>query len=222
MKITVVRDILEANERIARQNKDLFDGSGTLVINLMSSPGAGKTTLLERTIDALKDELKMGVIEGDIQSSEDAERIAKKGIPVVQINTGGACHLDGNMIRDTLKEFDLEGLELLIVENVGNLVCPAEFKLGEDCKVMILSVTEGDDKPSKYPLMFRESEVLLVNKVDLLPYVDTSLERITRESLKINPALSIFELSCKTGQGMESWYQWLREKTRAKLGDVDL
>lgn len=222
MKITVVRDILEANERIARQNKELFDGCGTLVINLMSSPGAGKTTLLERTIDALKDELRMGVIEGDIQSSEDAERIAKKGIPVVQINTGGACHLDGNMIRDTLKEFDLEGLELLIVENVGNLVCPAEFKLGEDYKVMILSVTEGDDKPSKYPLMFRESEVLLVNKVDLLPYVDTSLERIARESLKINPALSIFELSCKTGQGMESWYQWLREKTGTKHRDIDL
>lgn len=212
MKISVVRDILEANDRIARQNRDIFDQNSLLVVNLMSSPGAGKTSLLESTITALKDDLRIGVIEGDIQSSHDAERIAKKGIPVVQINTGGACHLDGNMIRDTFDEFDFKEMDLLVVENVGNLVCPAEFKVGEDFKVMILSVTEGDDKPSKYPLMFRESEVLLVNKIDLLPYVDCSLEKIKEESLKINPDLIIFPVSCKTGEGLGEWYQWLRDR----------
>ncbi|MBW2000769.1 MAG: hydrogenase nickel incorporation protein HypB [Deltaproteobacteria bacterium] len=220
MKITVVRNILEANERIAQENKGLFDRSRVLVVNLMSSPGAGKTSLLERTIDALKDELNIGVIEGDIQSSQDAERIAKKGIPVVQINTGGACHLDGNMIRDTLGEFDFDHLELLVVENVGNLVCPAEFRLGEDYKVMILSVTEGDDKPSKYPLMFRESKVLLINKIDLLPYVDTSVEKISGECLRVNPGITIFEVSCKTGQGIDSWVEWLKDRVRDKKGSA--
>ncbi|HUU81852.1 MAG TPA: hydrogenase nickel incorporation protein HypB, partial [Acidobacteriota bacterium] len=145
MKISVVKNILEANDRIAQDNRALFDEKDLTVINLMSSPGAGKTTLLEKTIDALKEDVRIGVIEGDIQSSQDAERIAHKGIPVVQINTGGACHLDGNMIRATFHEFDFDALDLLVVENVGNLVCPAEFKVGEDFKVMILSVTEGDD-----------------------------------------------------------------------------
>ncbi|MBW1942331.1 MAG: hydrogenase nickel incorporation protein HypB [Deltaproteobacteria bacterium] len=215
MKISVVRDILEANERIADQNRDLFNEHGLLVLNLMSSPGAGKTTLLEKTIEALKDDLKMGVIEGDIQSSQDAERIAAKGIPVVQINTGGACHLDGNMIRDTFGEFNFQDLDLMVVENVGNLVCPAEFKVGEDFKVMILSVTEGDDKPAKYPLMFHESSVLLINKIDLLPYVDCSIDKIKEESLKINPDLTIFDVSCKTGEGLDGWFDWLRKRAQA-------
>ncbi|RLB79054.1 MAG: hydrogenase accessory protein HypB, partial [Deltaproteobacteria bacterium] len=162
-------------------------------------------------IDALKDHLRLGVIEGDIQSSQDAERIASKGIPVVQINTGGACHLDGNMIRDTFGEFDFDSLDLLVVENVGNLVCPAEFKVGEDFKAMILSVTEGDDKPSKYPLMFHESSVLLINKIDLLPYVDCSIEKVKEEALKINPHLTIFEISCKTNEGLTQWFDWLRQ-----------
>jgi hydrogenase nickel incorporation protein HypB len=214
MKISVVRDILEANERIAQQNRDLFIKNGLLVINLMSSPGAGKTSLLEKTIDNLKDNIKIGVIEGDIQSTHDAEKIASKGIPTVQINTGGACHLDGNMIRDTFKEFDFKLIDLLVVENVGNLVCPAEFKIGEDYKIMILSVTEGDDKPSKYPLMFHESRVLLINKIDLLPYVDCSLEKIKADSLKINPDMTIFQISCKTGEGLEGWYNWLRERVK--------
>ena len=216
MKISVVRDILEANDRIAVQNRDLFQENGLLVINLMSSPGAGKTSLLERTIRALKDDLRIGVIEGDIQSSEDAERIGETGVPVVQINTGGACHLDGNMIRETFEEFNFKEMDLLVVENVGNLVCPAEFKVGEDFKTMILSVTEGHDKPVKYPLMFHESEVLLINKIDLLPYVDCSVERIKEDSLKINPDLTIFQVSCKTGEGLEDWYNWLRERTRVK------
>jgi len=216
MKVSVVRNILEANERIAEQNKAMFEENKIFVINLMSSPGAGKTSLLERTIDALKEEIRMAVIEGDIQSSRDAERVAEKGIPVVQINTGGACHLDGNMIRDTFGEFNFKALDLLVVENVGNLVCPAEFKVGEDFKVMILSVAEGDDKPSKYPLMFHESKVLLINKIDLLPYVDCSVEKIRHDSRKINPDLIIFEVSCKTGQGLNAWHDWLRKAVKAK------
>jgi hydrogenase nickel incorporation protein HypB len=216
MKISVVRDILEANDRIAQQNRDLFDKNRLLVINLMSSPGAGKTSLLERSISALKKDMSIGVIEGDIQSSQDAERIAQTGIPVVQINTGGACHLDGNMIRDTFGEFSFKDLDLLVVENVGNLVCPAEFKVGEDFKTMILSVTEGDDKPAKYPLMFHESSVLLINKIDLLPYVDCSVEKIREDALKINPDLAIFEISCKTGEGLEGWYNWIRERAKDK------
>jgi hydrogenase nickel incorporation protein HypB len=220
MKVSVVRNILEANERIAEQNKALFRENRIFVINLMSSPGAGKTSLLEKTIDALKSELRIGVIEGDIQSTRDAERIASKGVPAVQINTGGACHLDGNMIRDTFSEFDFKNMDLLVVENVGNLVCPAEFKVGEDFKVMILSVAEGDDKPSKYPLMFHESKVLLINKIDLIPYVDCSIEKIREDSLKINPDLTIFEISCKTGQGLEGWYSWLRTRVKAKNQNV--
>jgi len=219
MKISVVRNILEANDRIAQQNRDLFNENGLLVINLMSSPGAGKTSLLEKSIDALKGDLRIGIIEGDIQSSQDAERIAKKGVPVVQINTGGACHLDGNMIRDTFGEFNFREIDLLVVENVGNLVCPAEFRVGEDFKVMILSVTEGDDKPTKYPLMFRESKVLLINKIDLLPYVDCSLEKLNEDSLKINPDLTIFRISCKTGEGLEDWYDWLRKQVKTRKED---
>ena len=219
MKVSVVKNILEANDRIAQENRAIFDEKNLLVFNLMSSPGAGKTSLLEKTIDALKDELMMGVIEGDIQSSQDAERIAEKGIPAVQINTGGACHLDGNMIRDTFKEFDFNALDLLVVENVGNLVCPAEFKVGEDFKAMILSVTEGEDKPAKYPLMFHESKVLLINKIDLLPYVDCSVEKIREEVLKINPGMVIFEISCKTGEGLDAWCNWIREEVKTRRSE---
>lgn len=209
MRITVVKNILEANERIAEENRKLFQEKHVTVINLMSSPGAGKTSLLERTIDTLGNRIRIGVVEGDIESTQDAERISKKGVQVVQINTGGACHLDGNMVRDALPAFDLSKLDLLVVENVGNLVCPAEFNMGEDHKVMILSVAEGDDKPAKYPLMFHESSVLLINKVDLLPYVDCSVERIKEVSLGIHPKLEIFEISCKTGEGIDRWSEWL-------------
>ena len=212
--ISVVRNVLEANDRIAEQNRALFDEHRLFVINLMSSPGAGKTTLLEKTIDALKGEMGIGIIEGDIQSSHDAERIAKKEVQVVQLNTGGACHLDGNMIRDTFEALDFTRLDLLVVENVGNLVCPAEFKVGEDAKVMILSVTEGEDKPSKYPLMFHESEVLLINKIDLIPYLDVRLEDIRREALRVNPDITLFEVSTKTGEGLEGWFDWLRGRVK--------
>ena len=214
MKIPVVRNILEVNERIADQNREIFDRNNLFVINLMSSPGAGKTSLLEKTIERLKDRLHMGVIEGDIQCSFDAERIAKKGVQAIQINTDGACHLDGNMIREAMNQLDLSALDLLIVENVGNLVCPAEFKVGEDMKIMLLSVTEGDDKPLKYPLMFQESRVLIINKIDLLPYVDCSVDNIRKAVSQLNRDMIIFEVSCRTGEGLEAWVSWLEEQVK--------
>jgi len=216
MKITLVKDILSANDRIADENRELFEKQNNFVINMMSSPGAGKTTLLVRTINELKKDISIGVIEGDIQTSYDAEQIEKTGVPVTQINTGGACHLDGNMIRESLVNLPLEKTDLLIVENVGNLVCPAEFNVGEDYKVMILSVAEGDDKPKKYPLMFHESKVLLINKIDLLPHLDVSVEKIKSDAKGINPDLEIFEVSGKTGEGMENWYNWLKDQVNKK------
>jgi hydrogenase nickel incorporation protein HypB len=212
MEVKVVKHILEANERIALQNRTFFDDKGIVVVNLMGSPGAGKTTLLERTIEALKETTPMAVIEGDITSSHDAERIAAHSIPTVQINTGGACHLDGNMVRGALAELALDGIRLLVVENVGNLVCPAEFNIGEHHKAMIISTTEGDDKPEKYPLMFQVSQVLLINKIDLLPHLSFDMERFREEAHKVNPKLTIMPISCTTGEGLETWFQWLEEK----------
>jgi hydrogenase nickel incorporation protein HypB len=209
MKISVVSNILDANDRIAAENKAFFEKNGVYVINIMSSPGAGKTSLVERTIQALGGQYKIAVIEGDIQDTYDAQRVAKLGIPVVQINTGGACHIDGNMVREALPAFDLASIDLLITENVGNLVCPAEFKLGENTKVMLLSTPEGADKPAKYPLMFQESSVLIINKIDLLPYVDFDMEKARRDAMALNRNLSIFAVSCKTSEGLQDWYQWL-------------
>lgn len=216
MKVSVVRNILEANEAIAQKNRKLFKEKGIFTINLMSSPGAGKTTLLENTVEALKDKLRMAVIEGDIQSSVDARRIARKGVRAIQINTDGGCHLDANMIQNVLAHLDLDKLDLLIIENVGNLVCPAEFDIGENVKTMILSVTEGDDKPLKYPVMFRESAVLLINKIDLLPYTNCKISNIKKAVLKLNPKIKIFEVSCRTGEGLENWYKWIRQQTKKK------
>jgi hydrogenase nickel incorporation protein HypB len=215
MKVTVVKNVLDANERIAAENRKLFDEKKIYVINLMSSPGAGKTSLVEKTILALKDCYRIAVIEGDIQDTYDADRVAALGIPAVQINTGGACHIDGNMIREALPALDLGNIELLISENVGNLVCPAEFKIGENAKVMILSTPEGADKPAKYPLMFQESAVLIINKIDLAPYVDFDLAKAKRDALTLNRNLKIFEVSCKTGQGLENWIQWLAGRIEA-------
>jgi hydrogenase nickel incorporation protein HypB len=216
MKIPVVQKVLEANERIAEENRRLFEEMKLFVINLVSGPGAGKTTLLERTVERLKDQYCFGVIEGDIQSTLDAEKIASTGASVVQINTGGACHLDGNMIREAIAKIDLGALDVLIVENVGNLVCPVEFDIGEDCKVMLLSTPEGDDKPLKYPLIFHESRLLLINKMDLLPYVSFDAEKLRKESLQINPHLEIIEISCKTGEGLPSWFNWLKDKVKKR------
>lgn len=211
-KIQVVKNILDANERIARENRTLFDEKGIYVINLMSSPGAGKTTLVEKTIEALKDTYAIGVIEGDIQDTYDADRVAALGIPAVQINTGGGCHIDGNMVREALPGLNLDELDFIITENVGNLVCPAEFKIGENAKVMILSTPEGADKPSKYPLMFQESSVMLINKMDLLPYVDFNLEKARHDALVINPDLKIIEVSCRTSAGLDEWFSWISQE----------
>jgi hydrogenase nickel incorporation protein HypB len=208
MKVKVVTRILEANDRIAEENRKRFREAGVYVVNLMGAPGAGKTSLLERTIRELKP-LRIGVIEGDIVGSDDAERIGALDVPVVQINTGGACHLDANMISEVLNDLPLNQLDLLIIENVGNLVCPAEFKVGEDMKMMVLSVAEGHDKPLKYPLMFRESSALVLNKIDLLPYMNTDMNKVRNDSLALNPKLKIFEVSCSTGTGIGQWAQWL-------------
>ncbi len=209
MKVKVVTRILEANDRIAEENRKRFREAGVYVVNLMGAPGAGKTSLLERTIRELKPHLRIGVIEGDIVGSDDAERIGALDVPVVQINTGGACHLDANMISEVLNDLPLNQLDLLIIENVGNLVCPAEFKVGEDMKMMVLSVAEGHDKPLKYPLMFRESSALVLNKIDLLPYMNTDMNKVRNDSLALNPKLKIFEVSCSTGTGIGQWAQWL-------------
>lgn len=216
MRVPVVRNILEANEAIAQENRRLFKEKAVFVINLMSSPGAGKTSLLEKTAETLNNKVPMAVIEGDIQSSVDAKRLAKKGVQAIQINTDGGCHLDANMIQTVLPHLDLDSLSLVLIENVGNLVCPAEFDVGENAKVMILSVAEGDDKPLKYPVMFRESAVLLVNKIDLLPYTNCKLSNIRKAVLKLNPRIKIFEVSCSTGEGLENWYQWVKRQIRKR------
>ena len=210
MKVKVVTRILEANDRIAEGNMRRFREAGVYVVNLMGAPGAGKTTLLEKTILGLKDSLRIGVIEGDIAGTDDAERISNTGVPVVQINTGGACHLDANMISEVLPDVPLSELDVLVIENVGNLVCPAEFRVGEDVKVMLLSVTEGHDKPLKYPLMFKESSVMILNKIDLLRHLDVDITKIKRDALSLNPSMKIFEVSGKTGEGIDRWTEWLK------------
>ena len=217
MKINVMTDVLEANDRIASASKDIFDKNKNLVINLMSSPGAGKTMLIEKTAEALAGKVRLGVITGDIETTRDAERIEKHGIPVVQLTTGTACHLDANMVASALPDLDLGNIDLLIIENVGNLVCPAEFKVGEDCKVMILSVTEGDEKPLKYPLMFKESSLLLINKIDLLSFTNFNMEEAKANALKMNPKLEILETSCTTGQGIDEWVSWLTKCWQNRL-----
>lgn len=219
MKVRVVQNVLDANDRIANGNRALFDEKNLYVMNLMSSPGAGKTSLVERTILALRERTRIAVIEGDIQDTFDADRVAALGIPAVQINTGGGCHLDGNMVREALADLNLDEADLLIVENVGNLVCPAEFRIGENDKVMILSVPEGADKPAKYPLMFQEASVLLINKIDLLPYVDFDLAKARRDAKALNPGIEIFEVSCKTGEGLEGWIAWLTKRMESRRAE---
>ena len=210
-----MKNILDANSRIAQENRKLFDSNGLAVINLMSSPGAGKTTLLEQMGNHFQGKLSIGVIEGDIQTTLDAERVAAAGLHAVQIETDGACHLDANMIQNALADLDLGDLDLLVVENVGNLVCPAEFDVGEGHKVMMLSVTEGDDKPFKYPLMFKESRVLLISKIDLLPYLRCDINKIKEAARSINPDLIIFEISSYTGQGLDDWHSWIQEQVKS-------
>lgn len=217
MEISVGRSILESNDERAAKLAEIFAGNKVLVLNLISSPGAGKTSLLERTLRDLAAEFKMAVIEGDLQTDNDARRVASTGARAVQINTDGGCHLDAKMIADVLPQFDLAATDILFIENVGNLVCPVEFACGEDYKVALLSVTEGDDKPEKYPLLFHLSSVLLLNKIDLLPYVDFDMGRATRFSRATNKDLLVLPVACRgEGQGLEAWYDWLRAAVKAK------
>lgn len=209
VKITIAQNILAANDTIAGEIQQDLSAHGIRTLNIMSSPGAGKTTLLERTIERLRGRLSIGVIEGDVETSADAERIEAAGAQTVQINTRGACHLEAHMIRDALAQIEVASLDLLVIENIGNLVCPAAWNLGEDTRVVVVSTTEGDDKPAKYPQMFAASEVMVVNKLDLLPYVDYDLQKVKRQALAINPRLRIFELSCRTGEGLDTWCEWL-------------
>ena len=216
MKVALVTNILKANDAIAERNRKLFADKNILVVNFLSSPGAGKTTLIKNTILALKAEINIAVIEGDLQSTHDADKISSTGVQAVQINTGRGCHLDANMITNALEQIELEGINLLIIENVGNLVCPTGFDLGEDFKVVLLSVPEGDDKPLKYPLAFNVSSALVINKIDLLPYLDFDIEKARSESQRINPDIEILETSCKTGEGLQVWYDWLKAKVKER------
>ena len=211
-RVRVAEDALDANATIAQANRADFDRAQVRVVNLMSAPGAGKTTLLERSLGDLG-EIRPGVLEGDVQGSMDADRIAHLHVPVTQLNTdpsfGGECHLDANMVRSALPSVALEEIDLLLVENVGNLVCPAEFKIGEDARVMICSVTEGEDKPLKYPLMFRTCELVIVNKIDLLEHIDFDLDRLLANIDTVNPGVATMLTSARTGEGVEAWREWL-------------
>ena len=207
--IAIEEDILSKNNKLATINRALFKDRGIFVLNLVSSPGSGKTTLLERTLSDLAGQLRFAVIEGDQQTDNDARRIAATGVPVRQINTGAGCHLDAHQVMHGIDGFDLNDLDILMIENVGNLVCPASFDLGEHHKVAVLSTTEGEDKPLKYPQMFRNSTVMLLNKTDLLPYLDFDVEKCKEYARRVNPDITIFELSARSGEGMDAWYQWL-------------
>jgi hydrogenase nickel incorporation protein HypB len=209
--IAIEEDILAKNNKLASFNRALFKDKGVFVLNLVSSPGSGKTTLLERSLCDMAAKLRFAVIEGDQQTDNDARRIAATGVPVRQINTGAGCHLDAHQIMHGTDGFDLDNLDILMIENVGNLVCPAAFDLGEHHKVAVLSVTEGEDKPLKYPQMFHNSTVMLLNKTDLLPYLDFDVEKCKEYARRVSPAITIFEVSARTGDGMEAWYQWLAE-----------
>ena len=217
-KVTVVEEALDANNTIASANRADFDTAGVTVLNFMSAPGAGKTTLLERSVRDLSG-LRVGVLEGDVQGSLDADRLATLHVPVTQINTdpsfGGECHLDANMVRFGLAGLPLQDIDALIIENVGNLVCPAEFRVGEDSRIMVFSVTEGEDKPLKYPLMFRSVELVLVNKIDLLPHVDFDLDRFHRHLDAVNPGVERIMMSARTGEGIDEWCSWLVARQRA-------
>jgi hydrogenase nickel incorporation protein HypB len=220
MEIKVVRKVLDVNNTMAEQNRKLFADNKVYVLNVMSSPGSGKTTTLGKTISRLMPEVRTAVIVGDISTTNDADRLAKTGAPVVQVNTdafGGDCHLAAHVIAKAAENFTLEDVDLLIVENVGNLVCPAEFDIGEDAKAVVLSVTEGEDKPLKYPLMFRVCDAAILNKIDLLPYLEYDKDEAVRNILQIHPGIPVFEMSARTEDGLEPWVIWLKEMVKEKL-----
>ena len=219
-KIKIVRKVLDVNDTIARQNRQLFAEKGVFVLNVMSSPGSGKTATLEKTLAHVMPDIRSAVIVGDICTSNDADRLAVSGAPVVQVNTdefGGDCHLAAHVIKTAVDNFDLDDIDLLIVENLGNLVCPAEFDLGEDLRVVVLSVTEGEDKPLKYPLMFRVCDAVLLNKIDLLPHLDYNSKETIKNIMQVNPEMPVFEISAKTEKGFDSWIDWLKQKVNQQL-----
>lgn len=215
--VTIERKILEKNDAVAQQNRELFAKHGVFVLNLVSSPGAGKTSLLEKTLEQLRGSLKVAVIEGDVQTDLDAQRVARYGVPAVQIITRGGCHLEANLVREALDAIALDTIQLLIIENVGNLVCPSNYDLGEALKVVVASTTEGDDKPLKYPAMFRNASVLIINKIDLVPYLSSNPAILRKNALQINPSLTVFETSCTTGTGIGEWCAWLRSQSAREV-----
>lgn len=220
MEIPIMQDILGRNDAIATQNAQCFADNKVLVLNLLGSPGSGKTTLLEQTFSQLQGKLRLGIIEGDLFTDKDAERIAKYNIPVVQINTNGGCHLDALMVAEVLDKLPLADIDVLIVENVGNLVCPAEFIVGEDMKVTVLSITEGDDKPLKYPIIFKESDIALLNKIDLLPYTNFNLQSAHKDLQCIHPQLQIIETSATTKQGIDAWCEAIMKAYTKKMAQL--
>lgn len=215
--ITIERKVLEKNDELARRNRSMFAQRNIFTINMVSSPGAGKTSLVEKTLETLKGRLHVAVVEGDVQTDFDAQRVAKYGVPVVQIVTNGGCHLEARLVQDALENLNLTDVQLLIIENVGNLVCPANYDLGEEMKVVVASTTEGDDKPLKYPAMFRNASILIVNKVDLLPYLNCNIDALKKNALSINPSLTIFETSCTSGKGIDEWCDWLVSQSKIPI-----
>jgi hydrogenase nickel incorporation protein HypB len=216
--IPVDTEIMQANQNWADDNREAFLRHGVYAVNLMSAPGAGKTSVLEKTIEQLRSEYRLGVIEGDLVTTLDADRIAALGVRAHQITTGTVCHLDARMVHKAIHEFDIKGFDVLFIENVGNLVCPAEFELGEDLKIMVYSTVEGAEKPKKYPLMFHEAEAVILNKIDLLPYSGVSLDELTRNVREVNPWAPIFPVSCRTGEGITDWVSWLRTQIAEEKG----
>jgi hydrogenase nickel incorporation protein HypB len=215
-RISIIEDIMSANDRLAQENRQVFDKVGVFAINIMASPGAGKTTFIIKTLEALHGRLRMGVIEGDLATSIDADKAAAAGLPAVQINTGGDCHLDAVMVSQALPALPLNELDLVIVENVGNLVCPASFAIGTHINVLVASIPEGDDKPYKYPGMYRGVQALVISKIDLLPYVPFNMDYFRQGVEILNPGLVTFTVSAKTGEGMQAWADWLVEQVRGK------
>jgi hydrogenase nickel incorporation protein HypB len=218
--ITIERKVLEKNDEIARQNRELLARHGILALNMVSSPGAGKTSILERMLERIRERVPIAVIEGDVQTDLDARRVARYGVPAVQIVTRGGCHLEANLVRDALAGLTLTGIRILVIENVGNLVCPSNYDLGEAFKVVVASTTEGDDKPLKYPAMFRNASVLIINKIDLLPYVTINVDTLQSNAISINPALTVFRTSCTTGEGIDALCGWLISKASALNGST--
>lgn len=216
--VEVITKILDANDKQAESNRKHFDQHGIFAINLMSSPGAGKTTLLEKTIELLNNELKIGVIEGDLETNRDAERIKAKGVPAYQITTGQACHLDAFMVHEGIHHLPLEELDIVFVENVGNLVCPASYDIGTHLNVVLLSIPEGDDKPAKYPVMFRSADLMLITKTDLLPYFDFDIKKAIEEARALNPKMDVIQISTKTGEGLDKWINYI--KLKASLRNI--